>query len=67
MTSHEMGRLWDNKRRLRWLALLPGGAVVILLLLVLAPPRAQLLEQPPGRRQPRLQFLGPVRPLVRQA
>ncbi len=59
-------RLWPNKRWLGWLALLLGGAALVVVLVMLETPRAELLNQPPQPRQPRLQFLGPVRPLVRK-
>ena len=62
-----MVNLRPHKRRLWQLALLFGGVMVAAVFVMLETPRARLLHQPPPPRQPRLQFLGPVRPLVRNA
>lgn len=55
-----------KRRRLWGLALLFSGAAILTLVMTADSPRAQLLDQPPQPPRPRLQFLGPVRPLVRK-
>ena len=70
MSADAMVRLWQNRRRLWWLALLLGGTAMLTLVLIMDHPQAELLTQPPAARGPRLAFLGggnsPVRVMVRR-